>query len=213
MCAPLMRFNPAVDASADYELYLRIARAFPICGHSGTVADYRLHGASMSRNASLMLTSTMEVLRAQRPYVTGHPTYQRAYEQGRRSWQAYYGEQLIEQIVQQAAQSAPLDPARRESRGASAVLPPRYGSPPRHDAAAQAWRRRRRRSARPAGTRRDPPAASSESDRAASRHAAAGLGREPSGEHRPDPVIEGLRGRCGARQRRGREARRRSAPA
>ena len=62
-----MRFNPAVDASADYELYLRIVREFPIHGHSATVAEYRLHGASMSRNASLMLTSTMEVLRAQRP--------------------------------------------------------------------------------------------------------------------------------------------------
>ena len=69
MCAPLMRFDPAVDASADYELYLRIARRFRSTGHSAMVADYRLHSASMSRNAALMLTSTMEVLRAQRPYV------------------------------------------------------------------------------------------------------------------------------------------------
>ena len=40
VCAPLMRFNPAVDASADYELYLRIVRAFPIHGHTATVAEY-----------------------------------------------------------------------------------------------------------------------------------------------------------------------------
>ena len=53
----------------------------------------------------------------------------------------------------------------------------------------------------------------SESDRTASGHAAAGLGRTPSGEHGPDAVIEDPRGRSGARQRRGREARRRSAPA
>ncbi len=101
MCAPLMRFNPAVDAAADYEFYLRIVRAFPIHGHPGVVAEYRLHGASMSRNASLMLTSTMEVLRAQRPFVGRRWAYRRAYEQGRRSWQGHYGEQLIEQVAQQ----------------------------------------------------------------------------------------------------------------
>jgi glycosyltransferase involved in cell wall biosynthesis len=98
MCAPLMRFNPAVEASADYELYLRVARRFPIHGHTAVVADYRLHGASMSRNASAMLTSTLDVLRAQLPYLRGRRSYLRAYEQGRRSWQGHYGEQLIEQI-------------------------------------------------------------------------------------------------------------------
>ena len=211
MCAPLMRFNPAVDASADYELYLRIARAFPTCGHSATVADYRLHGGSMSRDASLMLTSTMRVLRAQRPYVTRHRTYQRAYEQGRRSWQAYYGEQLIEQVVQQAG-----NPRRWIQLCARLAVLARYY--PRGMAARLATtllhrvERRRRRSA-PVGTRRDPPPASSESDRAASRHAAARLGRDAVWGARPDPVIDGPRGGCGARLRRGREARRRSAPA
>jgi len=56
----------------------------------------------MSRNASLMLTSTMQVLRAQRPYVSQRRSYERAFQQGRRSWQGYYGEQLIEQIAEQA---------------------------------------------------------------------------------------------------------------
>jgi hypothetical protein len=65
------------------------------------VAEYRLHGASMSRNAAVMLTSTMEVLRAQRPYLGRRPSYARAYEQGLRSWQGHYGEQLIEQLARQ----------------------------------------------------------------------------------------------------------------
>jgi glycosyltransferase involved in cell wall biosynthesis len=121
MCAPLMRFDPAVDASADYELYLRIAREFPIHGHTAVVAEYRLHGASMSRNASLMLTSTMEVLRAQRPYIARRRTYKRAFEQGRRSWQGYYGEQLIEQIAQQAR-----DPRRWVAVGAMVAVLARY---------------------------------------------------------------------------------------
>jgi glycosyltransferase involved in cell wall biosynthesis len=101
MGAPLMRFDPAFDAAADYELYLRIARTFPMHGHTAVVAEYRLHGASMSRNAAVMLTSTMEVLRAQRPYVARRRAYARAYEEGRRSWQGFYGEQLVEQLSRQ----------------------------------------------------------------------------------------------------------------
>jgi glycosyltransferase involved in cell wall biosynthesis len=97
--APLMRFNPAFDAAADYELYLRIVRRLPIHGHPAVVAEYRLHAASMSSNAAVMLSSTMEVLRAQRPYVASRRAYARAYEQGRRSWQGYYGEQLVEQLA------------------------------------------------------------------------------------------------------------------
>jgi glycosyltransferase involved in cell wall biosynthesis len=102
VCGPLMRFNPAVDAAADYELYLRLVRHFPIHGHTGVVAEYRMHGASMSSNASLMLASTMEVLRAQRPYLARRRAYARAYAQGRRTWRFHYGEQLLRQIEEQA---------------------------------------------------------------------------------------------------------------
>jgi glycosyltransferase involved in cell wall biosynthesis len=103
LCAPMMRFNPAVDASADYDLYLRLVRRFPIHGHPAIVAEYRVHAGSMSRDASVMLTGTMKVLRAQRPYVAEHEAYARAYDQGRRFWQTFYGEQLLEQIAQQTS--------------------------------------------------------------------------------------------------------------
>jgi hypothetical protein len=105
VCGQLLRFNPAVDASADYELYLRIVRHFPIHGHAGTVAEYRLHAASMSSDASLMLASTMEVLRAQRPYVRRRRAYERAYAQGRHEWQSHYGEQLVSEIDERGLDS------------------------------------------------------------------------------------------------------------
>jgi glycosyltransferase involved in cell wall biosynthesis len=170
MCAPLMRFNPAVDASADYELYLRIVRAFPIHGHTAIVAEYRLHGASMSRNASMMLTSTMEVLRAQRPYVDRQRAYQRAYEQGRRSWQGHYGEQLIEQVVQQAR-----NPRRWIQVGAMVAVLARYY--PRGLAAHLARTvlhrtdRPRARGGHTTSRRRDVPPATADGDRPAARRA------------------------------------------
>jgi hypothetical protein len=117
----LMRFDPAFDAAADYELYLRIARTFPMHGHTAVVAEYRLHGASMSRDAALMLTCTMHVLRAQVPYVTRHRAYARAFEQGRRSWQGYYGEQLVEQLSRRLR-----NPRRWKEAGSMMAVLARY---------------------------------------------------------------------------------------
>src|SRR5215218_1807285 len=42
-------FDSSVDAAADWDLYLRIARRFPVHHHGGLVAEYRQHGASMNR--------------------------------------------------------------------------------------------------------------------------------------------------------------------
>jgi glycosyltransferase involved in cell wall biosynthesis len=157
ICAPLMRFNPAVDAAADYELYLRLVRHFPIHGHTATVAEYRLHGGSMSRNAALMLTSTMEVLRAQLPHVRRRRDYQRAYEQGRRSWQTHYGEQLLAQVAQQAGH-----PRRWMQVGAMLSVLARYYRRGLAGHMARtllhtADRPRRRRHGRTHGSRRDVP--------------------------------------------------------
>jgi len=163
VCAAVMRFNPAVDAAADYELYLRLVRHFPIHGHTATVAEYRLHRGNMSRNAALMLTSTMEVLRAQIPYVSRRREYQRAYDQGRRSWQSHYGEQLLAQVAQKAR-----NPRQWGQVGVLISVLARYY--PRGLAAHMARtvlhtgdRPRRRRHGRMAGVRRDaPPSVESE---------------------------------------------------
>jgi glycosyltransferase involved in cell wall biosynthesis len=104
VCGTLLRFNPAVDASADYDLYLRIARTLPVHDHGATVAEYRLHRGNMSRDAAVMLASTMTVLRRQRSYAKRRAEYRRAFHEGRASWRAFYREILLAQLT---------DPARR----------------------------------------------------------------------------------------------------
>jgi glycosyltransferase involved in cell wall biosynthesis len=47
-------FDSTVDAAADYRLYLRIARIFPVHDHARVVAYYRQHSSNMSRNAARM---------------------------------------------------------------------------------------------------------------------------------------------------------------
>lgn len=98
VCAPWLRFNPAMAAAADYDLYLRIAREAPVQGHGHTVADYRLHDASMSSDPAVMLRSTVRALQAQRRHARRDPARQRAYEEGLRSFRHHYGQRIVARL-------------------------------------------------------------------------------------------------------------------
>lgn len=91
-------FDQRVNPSADYDMYLRVARSHPISTHDSIVADYRQHAASMSRNPVLMLDTTLTVLRAQRRFVRGDRRLSAAYTEGARHWREFYGEQLVERF-------------------------------------------------------------------------------------------------------------------
>jgi glycosyltransferase involved in cell wall biosynthesis len=98
LCEPLLGFNPAFGPSADYDLYLRLARARKIYGHGRLVAEYRLHDGSLSCDAALMLRSTVKVLQGQRRLLDARQGHLAAYEYGLRSFRHHYGDQLASQI-------------------------------------------------------------------------------------------------------------------
>jgi glycosyltransferase involved in cell wall biosynthesis len=75
-------FNSRVDPAADYELYLRISRQYPICSHAEPVVEYRLHPSNMSNNASAMLKATISVLKAEKRYANGSTEYKGASQKG-----------------------------------------------------------------------------------------------------------------------------------
>lgn len=91
-------FNPKVNAAADYELYLHIARHHPVCDHAQVVAHYRRHGDNMSLDHARMLKETLAVLASQRPFLDGDQASLFAYAEGRRAWQEYYGTELVDEI-------------------------------------------------------------------------------------------------------------------
>jgi glycosyltransferase involved in cell wall biosynthesis len=91
-------FDPTCSPSADYDLYLRIARRFPIAAHETLVARYRQHAGSMSRNARLMLPATLRVLKRQRQTARRARALRAAYRFGLRRCREFYGEQLVEQF-------------------------------------------------------------------------------------------------------------------
>ena len=91
-------FDTSRRACEDYELYLRIARRFPVHCHHHLVGEYRQHGGNMSRNYALMIRSSLSVLRSQWKFVRGDERLERAYREGIRSWQDYYARGLIRQV-------------------------------------------------------------------------------------------------------------------
>lgn len=75
-------FDVDLSPAADYELYLRIARNYPMIRHSGIVTNYRRHSTSMSGNAQFLLEYVMRVLERQKEFTSGHKNYRKALKHG-----------------------------------------------------------------------------------------------------------------------------------
>lgn len=82
----------------DYELYLRIARVFPIHCHHEVIVEYRVHSTNTSRNFDHMLKKALRVLHEQRRYVKGNKDYERALKVGVRNVRQAYGDQVVDGI-------------------------------------------------------------------------------------------------------------------
>ena len=55
-------FDSKVEPGDDYDLYIRIARMFPVIRHSGVVAEYRIHSGAVSTDGKKMYDATVRVL-------------------------------------------------------------------------------------------------------------------------------------------------------
>jgi chaperonin cofactor prefoldin len=91
-------FDTSLRAAEDYEMYLRVARRFPVCNHEEVVAEYRHHGAGMTRNLPRMLSHSVGVLRSQRGHVKGRKDYETARKDGLRWERGRYGDPLVEEV-------------------------------------------------------------------------------------------------------------------
>jgi glycosyltransferase involved in cell wall biosynthesis len=88
-------FRADLRAFEDLDLYLRLARRFPMYCHHQPVALYRRHTDQSSLNCDIMLRSGIEVLRSQRPYLDRHPQYREAYRLGIRHTQQIWGTPIV----------------------------------------------------------------------------------------------------------------------
>lgn len=79
-------FDPTLRLAEDYELYLRVAREFPIHCHNQVIVEYLCHQNNASWNVMRMMAATLEVLESQQKYIKYNPAYKKAYKIGKKHW-------------------------------------------------------------------------------------------------------------------------------
>ena len=72
-------FDTSLRFAEDYDLYLRIARRFPIVDHYVEVAEYRQHPGTLSHNYTRMLEHTLLVVDRHRPGPSATAGHRAAY--------------------------------------------------------------------------------------------------------------------------------------
>jgi glycosyltransferase involved in cell wall biosynthesis len=95
-------FREGLISGEDRDCWLRIARLYPIQCHHQLVAEYRRHSAQATQKWDVMLSTGIRVMRYQRPYVKGNPTYEECYQSGIRQYQDACGPPLIWKMVADA---------------------------------------------------------------------------------------------------------------
>jgi len=91
-------FDESLSAGEDYDLYLRLARRFPIFCHEAVVTEYRRHATNTTRDPAVVLVSQLEVLRRQRPLLLDRRE-RSARRSGIRDTRARHGRALAHQTA------------------------------------------------------------------------------------------------------------------
>jgi glycosyltransferase involved in cell wall biosynthesis len=92
-------FDARLRCCEDYELYLRLARRYPVAAGDERLAEYRRHGSNMSLNYPQMLDTMLGVMRQQLPYVESNAKWQRALKAGIKDWKSTYADVQISQTL------------------------------------------------------------------------------------------------------------------
>lgn len=92
-------FDCSINQTADYDLYLRITRHFPVYQHGEIVSEYRQHETSMSSNHLVMLKHILVIFEAQKGFIKKNKKYQKAIRQGKRYYFYIYGKLILLRTV------------------------------------------------------------------------------------------------------------------
>jgi glycosyltransferase involved in cell wall biosynthesis len=91
-------FDETLVAGDDYDLYLRLARRYPVYCHDTVVTEYRRHGANTTRDPAIVLSSQLDVLRRQRRELRDRRE-RAARRAGVRNTREQHGAALAEQVA------------------------------------------------------------------------------------------------------------------
>jgi glycosyltransferase involved in cell wall biosynthesis len=90
-------YDETLTSCEDYDIYLKVARKYPVIHHTEKLTAYRMHSSNMSGNASRMLSQVLHVLNRQKEVLLNKAERQ-AYRKGVRFYTKYYTIQLFYHI-------------------------------------------------------------------------------------------------------------------
>jgi glycosyltransferase involved in cell wall biosynthesis len=94
-------FDRTLVVSNDYDVFLRVARAFPGYCHNQVVVDYRQHSSNVSITGkpSRMLYYTLKSLGKQWKSVKGNQEYEAAFRSGKQHWISLFGSDMAYEVA------------------------------------------------------------------------------------------------------------------
>lgn len=83
-----IRYDPALRACEDYDLYLTIARKYPVLHHQKIIATYNFHPSGLSHDYEKMISSLQAVFKKHSAFIQSAEEEQ-AYQKGAEQWREY----------------------------------------------------------------------------------------------------------------------------
>lgn len=93
-------FNESLRTGDDYDLYLRLARHYPLECHGRVVTEYRRHASSLTTDPAVTLAGELDALRAQRGVLRSRHE-RSALRSGRRRAKRVHGSALRRRLSEQ----------------------------------------------------------------------------------------------------------------
>lgn len=84
-----MQYDESLAACEDYDLYLRIARQYPVAHHQKFIATYYFHENGLSHNYKIMMDAIITVMKKQETCIES-PLEKVAYQVGLQQWKDYH---------------------------------------------------------------------------------------------------------------------------
>lgn len=117
-------FDTSLAFCEDYDLYLKIARKYPVLHHTELIAVYRRHTTNMSANYPAMLNHVLLVLERNEKHCRT-PAEKKSKNLGMTIWKNYYSQLIVDHLREQlATKKSPI--YRQEIETLKAHSPKRF---------------------------------------------------------------------------------------
>ncbi|KJD34538.1 glycosyl transferase family 2 [Tamlana nanhaiensis] len=95
-----LKFDTTIKYCEDYDLYLKIAKSFPVLHHTNIIAVYRIHDNNMSSNYHKMLRYALLILSKQKKLKLSE-NEKSALKYGQDFWKSYYSKKTYNHLIHQ----------------------------------------------------------------------------------------------------------------